>query len=347
MTHPPDPASDPQGTEQQPAPQVPTAPQPTTTLPAAFLPGADLPPRRPTPLPPEARRTEAFRTDHTDLDRLSTAALVQALVDDQVQAVNAARDAAPALARAVAAALPRLERGGRLVYAGAGTSGRLGVLDATELTPTFSWPPERAVPLIAGGERAIRRAVEGAEDDREAGEHDVQAVRVGPDDVLIGVAASGTTPYVLGALRAARAAGALTISLSNNPDTPLLDAADCAVLLDTGPELISGSTRLKAGTAQKIALNTLSSALMVRLGKVYGNLMVDVRTSNTKLEGRALRLVMHAANASESQSRAALLEANGQVKVAVVALRLGVNVREAARRLDEAGGHARAALGEA
>ncbi|WP_291428853.1 N-acetylmuramic acid 6-phosphate etherase [Deinococcus sp.] len=298
-------------------------------------------------MPPESRRTEGFRADHPDLDRLETGALVQALADDQVQAVNAARDAAPALARAVTAALPRLERGGRLVYVGAGTSGRLGVLDATELTPTFSWPAERAVPLIAGGERAIRSAVEGAEDDREAGRRDVQAAGVGPDDVLIGVAASGTTPYVLGALDAARAAGALSIGLSNNPGTPLLDAADCAVLLDTGPELISGSTRLKAGTAQKIALNTLSSALMVHLGKVYGNLMVDVRASNTKLEGRALRLVMHAANASEAQSRAALLEANGQVKVAVVALRLGVGVHEAARRLDEAGGHARAALGEA
>ena len=367
MTHPPDSSSEPQVPHPETPGQSPTpdatplpagallpedallseGPLPAGRLPAEPLPGGDRPPRRPAPLPPEARRTEGFRSDHADLDRLSTGALVQALADDQLQAVNAARDAAPALARAVTAALPRLERGGRLVYAGAGTSGRLGVLDATELTPTFSWPAERAVPLIAGGESAIRRAVEGAEDDREAGQRDVQAAGVGPDDVLIGVAASGTTPYVLGALDAARAAGALTISLSNNPGTPLLDAADCAVLLDTGPELISGSTRLKAGTAQKIALNTLSSALMVRLGKVYGNLMVDVRTSNIKLEGRALRLVMHAANASESQSRAALLEANGQVKVAVVALRLGVSVREAARRLDEAGGHARAALGEA
>ncbi|GAA5512818.1 N-acetylmuramic acid 6-phosphate etherase [Deinococcus carri] len=302
-----------------------------------------MPPSSPLP---DTRRTEGVHPDHPDLDRLDPLALVQALADDQRAAVEAVRAAAPALAGVVEAALPRLERGGRLVYVGAGTSGRLGVLDATELTPTFSWPPERAVPLIAGGERAIRQAVEGAEDDAEAGRADVCGAGVGPGDVLIAVAASGTTPYVLGAVRAARSLGALTVGLANNPGAPLLAAADCPVLLDTGPEVISGSTRLKAGTAQKIALNTLSSALMVRLGKVYGNLMVDVRASNAKLEARAVRLTCHATGAAEAEARAALEQAGGSVKTALVMLRLGLGAAEAGARLAAAGGHARAALGE-
>lgn len=295
---------------------------------------------------PVQRSTEALDPNHADLDRLDPLALVQAFADDQRAAVEAVRSATPALARVVEAALPRLESGGRLVYVGAGTSGRLGVLDATELTPTFSWPPERAVPLIAGGERAIRQAVEGAEDDAAAGADDVRAANVGPGDVLIALAASGTTPYVLGAVEAARSLGALTVGIANNPGTPLLAAVDCPVALDTGPEVISGSTRLKAGTAQKIALNTLSSALMVRLGKVYGNLMVDVRASNAKLEDRAVRLTCHGAGVSESEARAALAQAGGSVKTALVMLRLGLSVQEAEARLAAAGGHARAALGE-
>ncbi len=293
---------------------------------------------------PDPRRTEGVHPDHPDLDRLAVPELVRVLADDQRGAVTAVQAAAPAIARAVELALPRLERGGRLVYAGAGTSGRLGVLDATELTPTFSWPAERAVPLIAGGSRAIREAVEGAEDDRAAGAADVRAAGVGPDDVLIGIAASGTTPYVLGALDAGRLAGALTVGVSNNPGTSLLAAVECPVLLDTGPEVISGSTRLKAGTAQKIALNTFSSAVMVRLGKVYGNLMVDVKATNAKLEGRAVRLVCHASGADEASATAALAQSGGSVKTAVVMLLLGVGAAAATARLDAHGGHARAAL---
>ncbi|SMB79830.1 N-acetylmuramic acid 6-phosphate etherase [Deinococcus hopiensis] len=300
----------------------------------------------PSPLSPDPRRTEGVHPDHTELDRLDASALVQAFVEDQLGAVEAVRAAGGAIAEAVDAALPRLARGGRLVYVGAGTSGRLGVLDATELTPTFSWPPERAVGLIAGGDRAIRQAVEGAEDNADAGAADIRGAEVGSDDVLIAIAASGTTPYVLGAVKAARERGALTVGVANNPGTPLLAAADCAVLLDTGPEVISGSTRLKAGTAQKIALNTLSSALMVQLGKVYGNLMVDVQSSNVKLEERAVRLTCHATGASEAQARQALAEAGGHVKTALVMLRLGVGAGEAQARLQAAGGHSRAALGE-
>ncbi len=294
--------------------------------------------------PPDFRQTEALAPEHAHLDTLDVPGLVRAFTDDQLRAVQAAQAAVPALSRAVEAALPRLQRGGRLVYAGAGTSGRLGVLDATELTPTFSWPVERAVPLIAGGEKAIREAVEGAEDDAELGAADVRAAGVGPDDVVLCLAASGTTPYPRGAARQARALGALTVGLANNPGAPLLAEVDCPVLLDTGPEVISGSTRLKAGTAQKIALNTLSSALMVRLGKVYGNLMVDVRASNTKLEARALRLVQHGAGVDEPAARAALTAAGGQVKTAIVMLRRGVGADEAARLLDGVQGHARAAL---
>lgn len=297
-------------------------------------------------LPADPRRTEGVHPEHPDLDRLDPLALVQVLADDQREAVEAVRAAAPALARAAEAALPRLRNGGRLLYLGAGTSGRLGILDATELTPTFSWPPERAVGLIAGGDPAIRQAVEGAEDDPALGEADLRAAGVGAGDVVIAVAASGTTPYVLGAVRAARAAGALTVGLANNPGTPLLAAADCPVLLDTGPEVISGSTRLKAGTAQKIALNTLSSALMVQLGKVYRNLMVDVKASNSKLEARALHLTRHATGAGEAEARAALDAAGGHVKTALVMLRLGLGASEAEARLAAADGHARTALGE-
>ncbi|MFC3834381.1 N-acetylmuramic acid 6-phosphate etherase [Deinococcus rufus] len=305
-------------------------------------------PRRPhepgDPVTLDARRTEAVHPGHADLDQLPLPALVQVFVDDQQDAVRAVQAAAGVLEDVVAAALPRLRAGGRLIYAGAGTSGRLGVLDATELTPTFSWPPERAVPLIAGGMEAVRHAVEGAEDDREAGAADVRAVCPGTDDVLLAVAASGTTPYVLGAVHAARAAGALTVGIANNPGTPLLDAPHLAVLLDTGPEVISGSTRLKAGTAQKIALNTISSALMVQLGKVYGNLMVDMRASNDKLQGRAVRMVRHATGADDDAARTALAQADGHVKTAIVMLMLHVDVAQAAARLTAAGGHARLAL---
>ncbi|UBV44830.1 N-acetylmuramic acid 6-phosphate etherase (plasmid) [Deinococcus taeanensis] len=294
--------------------------------------------------PDPTLHTEAVHPAWSDLDLLSPGALMDALLEDQLGAVDAARRAAPALTAAAQAALPRLERGGRLLYAGAGTSGRLGVLDATELTPTFSWPPERAVPLIAGGPRAIRAAVEGAEDDREDGVRVLGGVSPTSDDVLIAVAASGTTPWVLGAMQAARSAGTLVIGLANNPGTPVLTQADCPVLLDTGPEIISGSTRLKAGTAQKIALNTLSSALMIRLGKVYGNLMVDLKATNAKLYARAVRLVMHATGVPEDRAHAALQDADGHVKTAIVGLQLNLNAEGARHRLNAAHGHARAAL---
>lgn len=288
--------------------------------------------------------TESPSGEHPELDLYPTAALVQALAADQQRALGAVQAAAAHLGRAVDAALPRIEAGGRLVYVGAGTSGRLGLLDSVELDPTFGWPPERALALIAGGRRALFEAVEGAEDEGAQGAIDVRLHEVGEHDVVLALAASGTTPYVLGAVEAARAAGALVIGIANNPGTPLLAAAEIGILLDTGPELISGSTRLKAGTAQKIALNTFSSALMVRLHKVYGNLMVDLRATNAKLRRRALALTMIASGADELAAERALRDAGFRVKVAIVALRARVTVQEAAARLDAQRGSVRAAL---
>lgn len=290
------------------------------------------------------QRTESPSSQHADLDLYPTADLVQALVDDQLTAVAAVRAAAPQLALAVEAAWMRISQGGRLIYVGAGTSGRLGLLDSVELNPTFSWPHSRALALMAGGRNAVYEAVEGAEDDREQGAADLRLTDAGPDDVVLLIAASGTTPYVLGALEAARAAGALTVGFANNPGTPVAQGAHFGIVLDTGSELISGSTRLKAGTAQKIALNTFSSALMVRLHKVYGNLMVDLRATNAKLRRRALALVVHASGADELAAERALRDSGFRVKPAIVALRLGCSVPDAVHRLDETDGSVRAAL---
>lgn len=289
-------------------------------------------------------RTEQPSLAHPDLDRYSSAELVAAFVDDQRQAAEAVAAAAGALARAVDAALPRIQAGGRLIYAGAGTSGRLGVLDSVELHPTFSWPRERARALLAGGQGAMFVAVEGAEDDAAQGAADLRALAPGPHDVLLAIAASGGTPYVLGAMQAAREAGSLVVGLANNPGAAVALQADIGIELDTGPEVISGSTRLKAGTAQKIALNTFSSALMVRLNKVYGNLMVDLRATNAKLVRRALRLTMLASGADEAAARAALDQCQWRVKQAVVMLRAGVDAAQAAQRLEAAQGSVHGAL---
>ena len=289
-------------------------------------------------------RTEQPHPDHAGLDRYSTPALVAALLADQALAAAAVQAAAAQIARAVDAAVPRLRAGGRIVYVGAGTSGRLGVLDSVELHPTFSWPRDRSPALLAGGASAMFVAVEGAEDDRAQGGVDLLSLGPGPNDVVLLLAASGGTPYALGAAEAARAAGALTVGIVNNPGALLAAATDIGIVLDTGPEVISGSTRLKAGTAQKIALNTFSSSVMVRLNKVYGNLMVDVRATNAKLVRRALALTVRASGASEDAARQALADCGSSVKVAVVMLRAGVDAGEATRRLDAAEGSVHVAL---
>jgi N-acetylmuramic acid 6-phosphate etherase len=289
--------------------------------------------------------TETPDAKHPRLDRYATPDLVAAFVDDQFEAVAAVRAAVPDLARAVDAAVPRLQAGGRLIYIGAGTSGRLGVLDSVELTPTFDWPRERARALMAGGDPAMYVAVEGAEDDAPQAAQDLH--RLGPDerDVVLCVAASGSTPYVLGALQHARMCGALTIGIANNTHAPVATLAEIGITLATGSEVISGSTRLKAGTAQKIALNTFSSAVMVRLHKVFGNLMVDLRASNAKLIARAERLTMLATGCTADEARETLAQCGWHVKTAIVAIERGLDVASAQQLLDRNDGDTWAALG--
>lgn len=297
-------------------------------------------------LPDMALKTEAENLQHPDLDRYEGERLIAAFVDDQLNAVRAVQAAGPALAHAVGAALPRIGSGGRLIYVGAGTSGRLGLLDSVELYPTFSWPPERALALLAGGASALFQAVEGAEDDPVAGASDLRSLSPTASDVVLLIAASGATPYVMGALEAAKLAGALTIGFANNPDAPVTQLADIGITLDSGAEVISGSTRLKAGTAQKIALNTFSSALMVKLHKVYGNLMVDVKATNAKLRNRSVALTMRATGAGELQAQNALRAADGHVKTAILMLRAACDATTAAQRLLAVNGSLRAALGD-
>lgn len=289
-------------------------------------------------------KTETPSTLHTELDLYPVQDLVDALIDDQALAAQAVKAASASISAAVEAMAPRIAAGGRLIYVGAGTSGRLGILDSVELYPTFSWPHERAVPLLAGGLGAMFEAVEGAEDDRNKGAADLRLLYPTYNDVILLVAASGTTPYVLGALQAARTVGSLSVGIANNAGTPLLTGADIGILLDTGPELISGSTRLKAGTAQKIVLNTLSTALMVRLNKTYRNLMVDLHATNAKLVERTIRLTMHATGTDADTARAALEQCQHQVKVAIVMLLKKQSAEQALDLLDHNNGNVRAAL---
>jgi N-acetylmuramic acid 6-phosphate etherase len=290
--------------------------------------------------------TEIPSDRHPNLDQYPALDLVRAFTDDQMQAAFVVHAAAPQLAQAVDAAVPRIAAGGRLIYAGAGTSGRLGLLDSVELYPTFTWPKERAVALLAGGQRAVFEAVEGAEDDRAQGAADLAGLKPTPQDVVFLIAASGTTPYVLGALAAAKSAGALTIGIANNPATPVVTEAEIGIALDTGSETISGSTRLKAGTAQKITLNTLSSAIMVRLHKVHGNLMVDVTPTNAKLYRRAVALTMRATKADEATARRTLEACNYRVKTAIVAILRGIDTASAQTELERVDGSVRRAIGQ-
>jgi len=291
--------------------------------------------------------TESPSDQHPDLDLYLTIDLVRAFTEDQVHAASIVNAASGQIARAVDAAVPRIAAGGRIIYAGAGTSGRLGLLDSVELWPTFGWPKERALALLAGGRTAMFGAVEGAEDDRAQGALDFHALQPTARDVVIALAASGATPYVLGVVEAARAAGALTIGVANNPRAPLTTQVEFGITLDTGRETISGSTRLKAGTAQKIVLNTLSSAIMVRLHKVHGNLMVDVLPTNAKLFRRAIALTMRVTGADEATARETLNACHYRVKVAIVSLGRKIDPAAAQAVLDAVDGSVRRALGEA
>lgn len=290
------------------------------------------------------QNTESPSGTHPDLDQYGTLDLIRAFTEDQVRAASVVHAAAPQLVRAVEAAVPRIAAGGRFIYVGAGTSGRLGVLDSVELFPTFGWPKDRALALIAGGKGAMDEAVEGAEDDRNQGAADLRALNPTRNDVCIALAASGSTPYVLGALEAGRAAGALTIGIANNLDTLVTSLAELGITIATGSEVISGSTRLKAGTAQKIVLNTLSSAIMVRLHKVHGNLMVDLMPTNAKLFRRAIALTVRATGADEATAKRTLEACRYRVKVAIVAILRKTDVTAAQAALDAVGGSVRRAL---
>lgn len=290
--------------------------------------------------------TERPRPDLASLDVMSTRKLVGLLADEDATVPVAVARAGDAIAAAVEAIVRCLERGGRLIYVGAGTPGRLAVLDAAECQPTFGVPPGRIIAVMAGGDAAMTAAIEGAEDDQDAARQNLDALGIGADDVVVGITASGRTPYVLAAVAAARAAGAVTVGVTNNPDALLSGHVDHPIEVLTGPEVVAGSTRMKAGTAQKLVLNALSTVSMIRLGKTYGNLMVDVAATNEKLRHRARRIVIEATGVDEQRVGETLRAAGGHVKTAVVALLADVDVDEARARLDRANGHMRAALGE-
>ena len=284
--------------------------------------------------------TEQISPRYIDLDSWPTGEIIAAMYEGQLAAAAAVRGALADIARAVDAAVPALERGGRIVYVGAGTSGRIGVQDGTELPPTYDWPSERLMFAMAGGLGALVQSVEGAEDDDAEGARAVTEAKVGANDVVIGIAASGTTPYTVGALRAATAAGAVTIALANNRHAPLLESARHPILVETSMEVIAGSTRMKAGTAQKIVLNLFSTAVMVKMGRVYRGLMVHMRATNTKLRRRAEGMVRQIVNCSDADAARYVAEADGDVKVAVL-LGLGLEPKEAVDMLQKYGGNLR------
>ena len=287
--------------------------------------------------------TEDVSPRFHDLDAWPTDEAARALYEGQLAAVAAVQPALGAIAAAAEAAAERLRRGaGRLVYVGAGTSGRIGVQDGAELGPTFDWPEDRTLFLMAGGDGALLRAVENAEDSRTEGAGRIAAAAVGSDDVVVGLAASGATPFTVAALAEAGRRGALTVGVGNNPDGPIL-ACDHPILVETGVEVLAGSTRMKAGTAQKVVLNLFSTLVMIRLGRVYAGLMVDMRATNAKLRRRGARMVADIAGCAEAEAEAALGRANGDLKLAVL-LAAGLDPAEARDRLEAAGGNLRAAL---
>lgn len=296
----------------------------------------------------ETLTTEAFRSELAEIDQLPTLEIARIMQGEDATVPEAVAAQLPHIAAAIDATAERMARGGRLIYAGAGTAGRLGVLDASECPPTFNTDESEVVGLIAGGPSALHTSVEGAEDDEELAAADLDELGVRAEDTVVGISASGRTPYAVGAVRHARGAcGALTIGLSCNAGSALAAAAEHGVEVVVGPELLTGSTRLKAGTAQKLVLNMLSTITMIRLGKTYGNLMVDLRASNEKLHARSRRIVALATGAEDGAIEAALDEADGEVKNAILILLADVDGATAARLLSGADGHLRAALGSA
>lgn len=292
----------------------------------------------------EELTTEARHPASGELDQLSPLALVTLMSEVDAEAVPAVRAALPSIASAIEAVASRLRAGGRVIYVGAGTSGRLGMLDAAECPPTFGVGESMVQACMAGGDDAFRRAVEGVEDSADAGAADLKALAVGPPDAVVGIAASGRTPYVLGALAYARRAGALTVSVACVAGSEIGRGVEIAIEAVTGPEVLTGSTRLKAGTAQKMVLNMLSTGVMVQLGKVHGDLMVDVRPTNEKLRARAVGIVREVAGVDEDAACRALEASGWAVKPACLVAARGIPPGDARALLDECGGRLREAL---
>jgi N-acetylmuramic acid 6-phosphate etherase len=287
--------------------------------------------------------TEDLNPRYFDLDQLSAIEQLGLLHESQAEAIAAVQPALPAIAAAVEVAAQRLRRGGRLVYCGAGTSARIGVQDGAELLPTFSWPADKVEFVVAGGEKALLRAVENAEDSAEDGAEQIAKLGLGPDDVVLGIAASGNTPFTVAAVQTARRLGALTIGVANNAGSRLLAESEHPILVDTGPEAVAGSTRLKAGTAQKIVLNLFSTAVMIQLGRVYAGLMVEMQPTNAKLRQRAEQMVVKLTGCDAAIAAHALARSGGKVKLAVLVV-AGVDVADAMTLLERSGGSLRAAL---
>jgi N-acetylmuramic acid 6-phosphate etherase len=297
-------------------------------------------------LPQERRRTELRNPASRGLDRMSTEAVLRVINrEDQKVAIAVGREI-PSIAKAVDAIVAGIRKGGRLIYVGAGTSGRLAILDASECPPTYGVSRQLVQGLIAGGRKAVTGAVEGAEDSVANGVRDLKAKKILREDIVVGIAASGTTPYVLGALEFARKRGATTVAVTANRKSPLAKHARIVIAVEVGPEVVTGSTRMKAGTSQKLVLNMLSTASMVRLGHVYDNLMIDLTLTNEKLLQRGVRVLMEASGAESPAAAHALRQSGHDVRVALTMLKTGTNAKAARTRLRLANGNLRQALGE-
>jgi N-acetylmuramic acid 6-phosphate etherase len=297
-------------------------------------------------LPQERRRTEHRNPASRGLDRLPTKVILRLMNrEDRKVAISVGREI-PSIARAVDAIVSGIRKGGRLIYVGAGTSGRLAVLDAAECPPTFGISPNTVQAMIAGGKKALTSAVEGAEDSARNAVRDLRAKRLKPNDIVVGIAASGTTPYVLSALSFARKRGATTVAVTSNRNAPIARSAQIVIAAEVGPEIVTGSTRLKAGTSQKLVLNMLSTAAMVRLGHVYDNLMIDVALTNEKLRQRGLRILTEASGADSSAAEHALRQSGHNLRAALVMLKNGLDAKAGRARLLSAKGNLRLALGE-
>lgn len=288
--------------------------------------------------------TEQQNPNTMDLDKMSVSDALQVMSDEDKKVQKAVEAVIPDIEQAVHLIVKQFKKGGRLIYIGAGTSGRLGVLDASECPPTFGTPSEKVIGIIAGGRRALTDSIEASEDSKQGGADDLKEVNLTEKDVVVGIAASGRTPYVIGALEYANDVGAATVAIACNKNSEIGQVATIAIEPTPGPEILTGSTRLKSGTAQKLVLNMLSTMSMVGIGKVYKNLMVDVQQSNEKLVTRAEKIVSQATDVDRQTAKEALKKSDGSVKLAILMILLNIDKEEAVKRLDKANGHIREAL---